>query len=166
MGELGAALAEWLLDRGIKEDLAGNSLQAVWLKDKPRPLVAVGRRLRARVPHTSGHRLLFAALAVAGVVLTALALRRAPARAVADTPRVAGPAPTIPADSTAFAAPVAPREEPVTTAASPEPSLADARRAPGTVPKYRGKTPVRASSPASNSRRAPATKKSIRDFGI
>ncbi len=35
MRELGAALANWLMDQGIREDAAGRSLRAVWIEPRP-----------------------------------------------------------------------------------------------------------------------------------
>jgi serine/threonine protein kinase len=37
MRELGRALARWLVDRGVADDVAGEPLATTWLADQPRP---------------------------------------------------------------------------------------------------------------------------------
>ena len=164
MTEFGEALAHWLLEHGVTEDVAGNSLKAVWLAGKPQPsaLSTALRRLRYRVPAAATPR----RLAVAGVALFAtlglLAAVRAPARpapAVASVPApalvTASPAPPLPAEPPAAETP--PSSGLVASLDPPAKSRPAAKRGAKTVRQ----------SPAPASRR-PTTpaKKSIRDFGI
>jgi hypothetical protein len=178
MTELGEALALWLYERGVKDDLAGNSLKALWLggslsgltsaapehSDAPRlPTLAERvrapaglrfRLLRARGWLKMGARIA-AALAVVVVVAT-LFSNRTSTRAH-DRALVAAAEPVPTPTPTAVPAPVQSAPA-VQTAAEPAASPPPPSAAP------RSQKP---SSHTASPRRTPQRpKKSIRDFGF
>ena len=166
MTEFGEALTHWLLDHGVTEDVAGNSIKAVWLAGKPQPsaLATFVRRLRYRVPAATPRRL---AVAIAVLFVTAgvYAAVRAPSRpaavaASAEAPSVAAPGPLArtAADPTPVEAPP--------SAPAVEPYAAVAPQSAAPVIKRGTKTTRPTPAPASRRPAPPKAKKSIRDFGI
>jgi serine/threonine-protein kinase len=180
MGELGEALALWLYERGVKEDLAGNSVKALWLGGSLSGLTSAApdrseappgmRKLARRVRGKAGlgflrlrRRVLRLSIRAAAAVLllilvAALFSSRAhtepePARELAATPVVAP-----------VYAPPAPEPTPL-RAVAPEPLPS--------APPPAAQTPAsqKASRAPANSRRQPQrsatpSRKSIRDFGF
>jgi serine/threonine-protein kinase len=192
MSELGEAIALWLFDHGVTEDIVGNSLKTMWLSGH-RPTVGnlveleTGSHKVASLGGTTLHlrlrRLKFKAerwltpkvLIPAGVVLVAafvpLAVRPAPeptaAKPVAAAP---SPAPTETA-VTALKFADLPKSDanaeaaPAPSAGSPSPSRtsgAAGKRTSGKVSPRPGPTTT---TTARRAGQAPA-KKSIRDFGF
>jgi len=169
MTEFGAALTHWLLDHGVTEDIAGNSIKAVWLAGKPQPspLATALRRLRYRLPAATPQR-----LAIAGGALLAtaavFAAFRAPAPSTVVETQAAAPA-AVPAAVPA----VVPVSPPVTGASAAEtlasadppaaPEVAPGTRAPTAATKRSTKAVRQSPAPAP---RRPSAKKSIRDFVI
>jgi len=161
MAELGEALAFWLVDHGVTEDVAGNSLRAVWLGGT---LPGVTFRLNLR--HRAARALRPNVVAIIGVaVLVATATlaflawkpRETPAAATADPARLA---------TTAMAAPPAPS---AVLAAVPEPPAPLPSASSAVTKNARpSRTPAHASPPQATRRPAGqhAATKSIRDFGI
>jgi serine/threonine-protein kinase len=187
MTEIGEALAFWLFDRGISEDVAGNSLKAVWLGGatlnglssetgldvtSPTGVGPLGsptlklrvRRMKSRLfrAMTPPVRVVAGALALGlVVVLVMLFAGRRPREAPAPEP-TAGP-------TRAAQGPVAPRPGPDPTPVVSAESLALAPAAPLASNKRKSKSPVRAlPSRTPTTRRAGqgSPSKSIRDFGF
>jgi serine/threonine-protein kinase len=177
MTELGEALALWLYERGVKDDLAGNSLKALWLggslsgltsaapqhSDAPRlPTLAERvrapaglrfRLLRARGWVKMGARIA-AALAVVVVVATLFSGRTSTTERDRALVAAAEPVPT--ATPTAVPAPVqsaAVVQAAAEPTASPPPSAAPRSQKPSSHTASPRRTPQR-------------PKKSIRDFGF
>ncbi len=159
MSELGEALAFWLVDHGVTEDVAGNSLRAVWLGG-----TLTGVALRLNLRHRAARALRPSLVGVLGIgVLLAAAIlafvtwkpRETGASASASS-AAPGP-PTASATALPSAAPLA---APVASAAEPAASATSANKRPG--------RPLHAAPPASAPRRPSghAASKSIRDFGI
>jgi len=191
MTDFGEALAFWLFDHGVSEDVAGNSLKAVWLAgtltglsaetraDSPSamglkaalttPTVRLYiRRWRSRVSRTLTPTVLagIAALALAAFVLLSLHLAASHEAATAAAPHAAAaPPPTALATSTIAPTQPAPSAEPPAPAAAKPASSSKST----TATAKHGKTaptgvPLRSAPP----RRAGSTtaSKSIRDFGF
>ena len=66
MRDLGRALAQWAVDRGVENDVAGTSIEAHWLSgrrplsDQPPPRKATGARIAvAKPPDFSAKSLLY-----------------------------------------------------------------------------------------------------------
>jgi serine/threonine-protein kinase len=190
--ELGEALALWLYEHGIKEDLSGNSIRAVWLdtamigsahlRSAPPPQPEVGETLRntASKPPTlrarslaSGHETLLTAPRTAqrnhralSVVLPAVALLLGAAGAwlafSAQKPAVA-PAPV-------GAQPLAPSPQPPLPPAAPSPPQSESLGKPipvvalETVPS----APPSKATPAMSAKARPAAplRKKTHDFGF
>ena len=115
MREIGVALANWAIDRGIVTDVAGGSLAAHWLVDAAR---------MASNPSLVGDRLSLPDIGV----LTPPSLRRAdvatlappsPAFATPGVERTSTPAPGEPAPVEEAVAPPSPAAAPPTPAAAP-----------------------------------------------
>jgi serine/threonine-protein kinase len=180
MTDLGEALALWLYERGVKEDLVGNSLKALWLggslsgvsssadhSDPPRlptlaervraPAGLKFRLLRARRALKTGARVA-AALAVLIVLATLFSNRASTAEQGRALAAAAEPAPTP------TAAPPTPEPSPVVQAApEPEPAPEPAPSPPASATPRSQK----ASTHSAPARRTPQrSKKSIRDFGF
>jgi eukaryotic-like serine/threonine-protein kinase len=187
MTELGEALAFWLFDRGVSEDIAGNSLKAVWLggtlaglaKETGLDATTSGaldrsltsptlklrvRRMRSRVMRTLSPRILVATGALLLAVLVLLSLRLAGESSTATADRLA-PSVAVLASPPPAAEP-APAPIPTTAfsslPAAPAPlSSASAKRkskAPQHAIPSRSTSTVRAGQSSG--------KKSIRDFGF
>ncbi len=176
IAELGAALANWLYQHGIKEDLSGNSVRALWLdRSQPRPISDAPVK-RAEVPLQSdvqtqpGSRklnaqrsrtrwLMFAALL--GVPLSAVAVLW-PSSSQSEVPAKAqakgGPS-TPPPSAT--------RAEPTLIPPQPNADPGGSARAPAPlVPTPQPRDPTRTARPDSASAPHRAKKKTIRDFGF
>jgi serine/threonine-protein kinase len=162
MSQLGEALAFWLVDHGVTEDIAGNSLRAVWLGG-----TLTGVSLRLNLRHRAARALrpkLVVGLGVAVVLAAAIGSftlwrpRETRASAESSAPPVAA---TAPATATAPPSPP-PAAVPVTSAAPPPASAAGASKRPSQ------NRPAHAPPPAQSPRRTTghAASKSIRDFGI
>jgi serine/threonine-protein kinase len=190
MSELGEALALWLFDRGISEDVAGNSLKAMWLSGAPAnaepSAVGQGEPAVGAAPVLVGHTLRLylrrwrhraeyllmpttrrAAVAAALLVLVPLVLwvtvgRRADARNVSSNLPVPAVAPPP--------APASPDPPPAAAAPEPPPAATSAPKLTVSKPATKGNrvngTPSRPSSSDAhpNVRRPP--RKSIRNFGF
>jgi serine/threonine-protein kinase len=178
MGELGEALALWLYERGIKEDLAGNSVKALWLggslsgltsaaptrSEQPsgRPTLAQRVRTKAGLGLFRARRELIrlsvraAAALLFLVLLAALFTSRGrhepePSRPLAAAQPVAVPTPARPAEPTPIRA-ISPEALPsVSPPAAQAPPPSKAGRASRRAPQRTAATPNR---------------KSIRDFGF
>ncbi len=188
MTELGEALAFWLFDRGVAEDVAGNSLKAVWLggtltglatesaldattpgtleRSLASPTLKLRfRRMRSRAMRLFSPRVLAAAGAVLLLALVLLSLRFAGESSTAATAQ-----PEAPAAKAAGTQPVAePASAPIPTAAFSSLPAAPQVAAGSASAKRKGKAPQHAIPSRSTS--TPRTgqssgKKSIRDFGF
>jgi serine/threonine-protein kinase len=195
MTELGEALALWLYEHGIKEDLSGNSIRAVWLDgalsgirmdvpgstppiaEAPRREPVLSARSRASVTtllevpskkkKPSRVALGVAAGALAGAVLSAVLVR--------SFARVeAAPLATAPASSANLVAPAAIQSAPSaiatleTPSAAPLPApLPNASAAPKSksAGTNAGHAPASVARPSSAVRKASATKRN-HDFGF
>jgi serine/threonine-protein kinase len=180
MTELGEALALWLYEHGIKEDLSGNSIRAVWLdsglsgvrvesggSERPvaatpsrrvtlagPPRVETGAALDAFRPSRRLRPVLVAlglGVAVGGVAVAAFV-------SSADAP----PSPIVPAGSPSSASNAAPAPQPVATAApapsEPSASSGSTQAEPPKKTKLKeAQAPVRRAQPGS---------KKKRDFGF
>jgi eukaryotic-like serine/threonine-protein kinase len=157
MTELGEALAFWLVDHGVTEDIAGNSLRAVWLGGT---LTGVSLRV-VNWRHRAGRAFkpnIVAGLG-AGVILATIALSIA-AWKPREIPKVASVA-------SASARPAAPPvvAPPMST---PLPS-ASSSPAAATSSKHLNRSPAHAAPPPQTTRHPAgqrSTTKSIRDFGF
>jgi hypothetical protein len=158
MSELGEALAFWLVDHGVTEDIAGNSLRAVWLGG-----TLTGVSLRLNLRHRAARALRPNVMALLGVtVILATAIlsfvtwkpRETQASAAGPPPAAATPTPSALPSVPAVAAPTA-------SAAQPAASVVSASRRPS--------RPTHLPPPSQAPRRPTghaASSKSIRDFGI
>jgi serine/threonine-protein kinase len=181
--ELGEAMALWLYEHGIKEDLSGNSIRAVWLDAGLINHSHEGRVARAggydsssaprydlsRPPTRASSRTTGAGTAPTLAPPAALARRRAiyiaaPLLAVLfgglgiwlATPKAAASAPTAAVSLPAVVAPQVSEPAPET----PEPPVAPAPAVSSSASKA---SSVGASKPKA---RVPATRKRGRDFGF
>jgi serine/threonine-protein kinase len=165
MSELGEALAFWLVDRGISEDAAGNSLSAVWLNGTFTGVQLVRPwRKRGKVKANR----IAAAVVLAVSVLGFLWLQ------ASHTPTSGASTDSAPSavPATALAAATAPPSEPAAApsipAAAPTAAAGDAQPAAPLRRVTRG--PARAAPaprPSSSRHVAQAgASKSIRDFGF
>jgi hypothetical protein len=187
MGELGEALAFWLFDHGVAEDIAGNSLKAVWLggtltglslekgteatmpgvdRSLTRPTLRLKyRRLRSRALRTLSPPVLAAFGAIAAVVLVLVSLRFS-GRSTPASERL--PAPAVPAAALAPPAPE-PATLPVPTVAVETLTAVKSLASASASAKRRSKAPQHAipSRGAPTARAGQSSgKKSIRDFGF
>jgi serine/threonine-protein kinase len=193
MSELGNALAHWLYSRGIKEDISGNSLRAVWREEGALQLESTAppraSSLAPPEPVTSVHAVYQPGFL--GQTKRWLVQRKRPVLGVAGLlglsalgwlwaaggPSTAQRAPSADALPTLAAEPVAPAHA---SSASPTASAADAPEAltqPGTTaPETTAKASARATAsgevpsaarPARNVRKSTQSKpKAKRDFGF
>jgi len=158
MSELGEALAFWLVDHGVTEDVAGNSLRAVWLGG-----TLTGVSLRLNLRHRAARALRPRVMAGLGIaVILATAVLSVATWKPREVHAIASSAPPAPALATASAAPSAggPIAAPVASAPQPAANAVSASKRPS--------RPAHASQPSPAPRRPTghAASKSIRDFGI
>jgi serine/threonine-protein kinase len=177
MTELGEALAFWLYDQGIHEDVAGNSLKAQWLGGGtltglaaetkgdvivPAELAARGlptmrlkvRSLRRRVQRAFTPARLAALGALILLGLVALSWRYVSHPAVVPSSVLAPPPlSTVPAAA------------PITASNLPEP-VASTLSAPAPSDRAPSRRPKKSSPERRSSGSAQASSKSIRDFGF
>jgi serine/threonine protein kinase len=166
MSAFGEALAHWLLGHGVTEDIAGNSLKAVWLAGKPQPspFATAWRRLRNRLPPAATpRRLAFVAgvLVLCSGVFAALLTQARPSAVAAEV------APAVPAPVLPTAARLADgQSEPQLPAVTAPPAAASAAPAAPPASKRAAKGVRPSAAPTSRRPAAAPAKKSIRDFGI
>jgi serine/threonine-protein kinase len=188
MSELGEALAFWLFDRGISEDVAGNSLKAVWLggtltglatesgldattpgaldRSLASPTLKLRfRRLRSRILRVLSPRVLAAAGALLLAALVLLSLRFARGRSPSTAPEAAASVVSV-ADTRPAAEPAG---APIPTAAFSSLPEAPPAASSSASAKRKSRAPQHAiPSRATPTPRAEQSsgKKSIRDFGF
>jgi serine/threonine-protein kinase len=180
--ELGEAMALWLYEHGIKEDLSGNSIRAVWLDPamasvpempSTRPAIeAANRPTGSRVPtaRAPGSVTTGSAITLAPTMLTP-ARRRLLMFALPAFALLAGllgawvvvtmqraPAAEIEARPAVPPVPKAPTPEPVAAPAAPAPAREEAAPTAAATAKP--------SSGVAKAKRAPAVRKKGHDFGF
>jgi serine/threonine-protein kinase len=181
MGELGEALALWLYERGVKEDLSGNSVKALWLggslsgltSENPERPHKPGRipTLAQRVQATAGRRfrrvrkrlmrlsVRVAAAVVLLVLVAALFSTRRSAEPTREGPKAAAqpqPAPTLPSRAL----------EPVPAPAITPEALPSLSPPPEAAPRAAKTAPAAPAARRAPQRPAAPQKKGIRDFGF
>ncbi|HET9930652.1 MAG TPA: serine/threonine-protein kinase [Polyangiaceae bacterium] len=170
MTDLGAALATWLYEHGIKEDLCGNSVRALWLdpsqprrsSDSPVKRVSVPvqadiqTQLRPRRrPRTRS--LFFAALLLVPLTAGAALWSRSSRSEALPLPQVDAKS-NLKVAQAPLVVPESTRNEPVVT---PQPSASAAASAPSAPPPRESTRTVRPSSAPRRERN-----KTVRDFGF
>src|SRR5690606_8815063 len=151
MSEFGEALALWLYNHGVKEDLSGNSIRAVWLDrpsvvnhnpdgevsatfswHKPRPFAETIERVRPRLLRNAKLRWALGVVAVGVAVFWALDLLVTRDASSSASGRVVSPAQAAPASEPASFDDPAPPE--VEISPDPPPPAATQPQPPPTDP--------------------------------